>query len=86
MRIHITSEHIRRGKRRNTISCPIALALKEKYYDAYVATNFMQIREQKGDYWQKLRYSRAVKTFIQKFDAGEEVSPFSFISKAKKEL
>ena len=86
MLIHVTSEHIRLGDKNSCTNCPIALALLEKYYDVYVSADFMQIKKQPKDYFQTLQFPKTVKTFIQKFDAGEEVFPFSFTTKAKKKL
>lgn len=86
MLIHITSEHIRLGNKHSCTSCPIALALLEKYYDAYVSAKCMRIKKQPKDYFQTLQFPKTVKSFIQKFDSGEEVSPFSFTTRAKKEL
>lgn len=86
MLIHVTSEHIQNGQRNDCTGCPIALALLEKYYDARVAADFMQIKKQPYDDWRYLQFPKAVKTFIQKFDSGEEVFPFSFTTKAKEEV
>lgn len=85
MLIQITAEHIRHGKKGSPGACPIALAIMEKCYDVYVATDYLQVKKQPGGYFTDMQFPKAVETFIQEFDAGKEVSPFSFTLRAKKE-
>ena len=85
MRIHVTSEHIRHGKKGSPSACSIALAIMEKCYDVYVATDHLKVKKQPDRYFTDMQLPKAVKAFISKFDCGEEVSSFSFILRDRKE-
>ena len=86
MLIHVTSEHIRHSKQGSSSACPIALAIMEKCYDVYVSTDYLQVKKQPDGYFTDMQLPKAVKALVEKFDQGEEVSPFSFTLRAKKEL
>lgn len=85
MLIHVTSEHIKNGRKGSPSACPIALAIMKKCYDVYVGTDYLQVKKQPDRYFTNMRFPKAVKAFIRKFDCGEEVAPFSFTLRAKKE-
>lgn len=73
MRINVLKRHIEGGNRRGLCSCPIALALIEQVSCKRVEVlNFARIDGKSFDLPAK------AKTFIQKFDAGYPVEPFSF--------
>lgn len=71
--INVTEEHIAKGKRRNCRSCPIALAIKQKFNCEDVEVGYvMFIKNYKFDNPTK------VDTFIFDFDNGFPVKPFNF--------
>ena len=86
MKISITAEHIKNGKRNSCTDCPVALALLEKNYDAYVSCRKLTVRKTPADYHQPLYVPQTVRTFINNFDGGLEVFPFSFNTKKKREF
>lgn len=79
MRVEITKEDIDNGTPCSNYSCPIALALKRYYPDKVISVGKLWISIE-GVYY-KLRYykdSPIVRKFIQDFDHGMFVEPFSF--------
>ncbi len=79
---HLTQEHIDRGVKYKSSSCPIALCIAEKLglkqniygvtSDCVVSPNFLHIEDQ------TLIASSKIAQFIKDFDAGKKVTPFSF--------
>ena len=78
IRIHVTQEHIDNGIRDSCLQCPIALALLEALpiHDVWVHKEEISIFDATSNkvYGPNLQ----VRDFITRFDAGEEVEPFSF--------
>lgn len=82
-------EHIKAGKRRSRTQCPIALALGALGFGqegTCFAGTFLvdenSVQLQGPSYVVLSRYfglPRAAKRFIQQFDAGKPVKPFTFI-------
>lgn len=74
MKIFVTSEHIKRGKRGSDCECPVAIALSEYFGKTSVSDLMLLI----------LRTNKVIKTppivvdFIAKFDDNEDVKPFEF--------
>lgn len=73
--VHVTLEDIARGKRGHGRKCPIALALKRASSDQtslatwdYLATSHFRIKS-----------PREVQGFMNRFDQGACVEPFSFV-------
>ena len=85
MLIHVTSEHIKNGQKGSLFACPIALAIKKKCYDVQVSAGSLWVKKQPDGYFTNMHFPKAVKAFVRKFDCGEEVAPFSFTLRAKKE-
>ena len=87
MKLHllVTSEHIRRG-RRGIRSCPIALCLREALeplgymYVSVGHTSIGALKSRGPDAVTRLRMtpSELMLNFIQRFDAGETVTPINF--------
>jgi len=74
--IQVTQEHIDAGEPKSAGNCPVALALLEICYDPRVYPGgSMSIR-----YAGVLRWpiSKVVSKFIDRFDRGETVEPFTF--------
>ena len=96
MKINVTQECIRQGKRNDGGSCPVALAIKEVFPDSDVHVSKMGIyidnRQERSVSISSnidgaveafmlgisLKIPVNVSTFIEKYDAGQWVVPFSF--------
>ena len=79
MKLKITKKHIKEGKKKNYLSCPIAVALQERF------ANIVRVLGTEcgiGMYWYPLPLE--AQNFIKKFDAGKKVVPFNFIIKGLK--
>lgn len=80
IKIEVTQKHIDNGKSEDCYSCPIALAVSEhlhEYVEAHVmhgSVSFLPITGR--DTVTKLPFE--VRDFINEFDEGGEVEPFSF--------
>lgn len=77
MTVNVTQKHIDEGWPRVCGKCPIALALKENAWTQPMVTH-KQI-------WDCYNYGKTISNlppeaceFIEKFDKGEKVEPFSF--------
>ena len=78
-KITITNEDIRRGVRNNACACPVALAIKRVMPKATsVAVSCSRVTYKVGDQrvWKDLPKEAYV--FIENFDEGFKVKPFSF--------
>ena len=73
MKIRVTGVHIKAWKRANTLACPVALALKERgvsgakvgYYTIRLSNRIIALPDK-------------AQAFIENFDEGKKVKPFSF--------
>ena len=73
MKIKVTKEHIDKGRKKSALSCPIALAIGDKYgLDASVGPESCVIGYTICD------LPKSVKKFIKLFDNGYSVEPFEF--------
>ena len=75
--INVTAEHITDGARGNPWGCAIALALKTAFPDAElvsVGVTDFDIDDRVYD----IPFPREASTWIEAFDRGGEVEPFSF--------
>jgi hypothetical protein len=74
--IEVTAEDIARGQKFYCSNCPVALAASRALGHPVVAgANVMYVRV--GGY-PTLELPPVAKSFIEDFDSGENVSPFSF--------
>ena len=84
MIINVTQEHINQGWRKSCRRCPVALAIQEVIRDkVIIVSQRIYIYKDKEAYdlskWELiLEYPAIVKTFIDTFDDGGLVEPFSF--------
>lgn len=76
MIIHVTEEHIRRGVPTSVCGCPIALALNDALCDVYLVGKDSFAPYLSGRKIQ--RFQKKAQIFIERFDAGIPVKPFSF--------
>lgn len=87
MKINVTAEDIKNGARVHCCICPVSLAIRralnqpinlENYFN--VQTGFMLISIV-GEEVKRYNTPKSVQRFINKFDMGKEVKPFSFFLK-----
>lgn len=78
MQITVTAEHIKNGIRRDACNCPIALAIKEKFYDTHVTPDLIQIKKEKGNHWTNYKPTQKMMIFISHFDNRLTVLPTIF--------
>lgn len=76
VKVDVTADDISRGERNNTFNCPIAMALKRLGVEHPIVN-----RGYWFDSWAVLYPSRLpveARRFIEAFDQGRPVEPFSF--------
>jgi hypothetical protein len=91
MIVKVTKEHIKNGKIGNCRKCPVALAIKEATGCRYVEVDNNSIcyshkkypwrkepYKMLHDNWVRCKMTRAVYSFVEKFDEKESVKPFKF--------
>lgn len=73
MTVHVTQEDIECGDKDNVFRCPIALALRRETQQRWMVKKHFA-------YYPcgQVHLSDPVQAFIADFDAGRQVSPFSF--------
>ncbi len=76
MKINVTAEHIKRGKPKSCVYCPVALALKEQF--APVVFNGWYVWCPPLVKGALIEMPQEVLDFAADFDAGKPVEPFSF--------
>jgi len=79
--INVTEEHINNGEPGDDEYCPIALAVRDEFGlnftdDVIVCDSIRIIRD--GEEVCDVPLPRSALDFIDEFDAGEDVYPFSF--------
>ena len=78
MRIEISQEDINKGKQSDPEKCPIARAInRKKLRDVSVYSDSITWRDQKNDLCEQDNTNK-IRKFIDNFDHGIKVSPFSF--------
>lgn len=80
MKITVTMKDIQRGMPEAEYSCPIALAVKRRTHKEARVLGSDSIRAGKTQYYGP----RKIDTFIERFDVGMRVRPFSFEMKPVK--
>lgn len=78
MLIEVTEDDIKRGNQYSCYTCPIALAVCRLFPDANVQVSSYRITVETGDGFEYFYLPREAKNFIQNFDGGRSVQPFSF--------
>ena len=75
MIIKVTQEHIDKGCKLNTLSCPVALAMEEATGDNWsVGSVFFWLESKK----KAIPITIKIRYFIEDFDSGKKVLPFEF--------
>jgi hypothetical protein len=79
MRIEVTQEDIGNGKRKSCWGCPIALAVGRtanlSFGERFVGSTFIEWFDGR---WHRSEVPPLAAQFIEAFDAGKPVKPFSF--------
>lgn len=79
LRINVTKKDIAKGKRREPEDCPVALAIKrQKVAIICVGIDRIWIADKDA-----ISTPKTVQRFIERFDCGNPVKPFSFTLKAQ---
>ena len=85
MTIHVTQEHIDKGALSNSCKCPVALALqevlqKQVFVCQTVAATYRIEASDLSSIGQYDDYGlpQSVADFVRRFDAGQDVEPFTF--------
>lgn len=74
LHITVTRDHIKRGCKGSTMSCPIAIALKEALLTHDVQVKPSDLRINQVSYG----VPSSLKRFIERFDEGKIVRPLKF--------
>lgn len=81
VKIEITKSDIKKGKKQQIDSCPIALAIKRKLKARNICvSDGVAFNLEGNEYWVDLPNKASY--FIDNFDDGLKVKPFSFIMTA----
>lgn len=82
MRVKVTQRHIERATKNDCQSCPIAIAIRDLgMLEVYVADggeDEISFLDPKSGKYVDCVISEATREFIDAFDNGEKVKPFSF--------
>lgn len=76
--ISVELKHIKRGKRKDSLLCPVALAIREQVSSVWhlqASYKFLDVN------YARYHTPRSVLRFMRKFDAAKPVKPFNFILK-----
>ena len=79
MKIHVTKEDIKKGKKGDVSACPVGRALN-RYKGVECEVGYIQIIviSKDGEAGSIGEISKEVRDFINNFDAGRAVKPFAF--------
>lgn len=80
--IEVTEEDIRSGIRYDAWYCPIGIALSRILKTKIGVAKFYWDVDRGGDVRENYRLTEEAVQFVKDFDAGFDVSPFSFIQEA----
>lgn len=73
--INVTKYFIRRGTRCQSTACPVALAIHRAGLRGLSVDRWGVFKDGLAD----MRFPKKVSEFIERFDNGEPVKPFSFV-------
>jgi hypothetical protein len=79
-KITVTALDIKMGTWRCAYHCPVAMAIKRRFLDQRVIVSRTEI----GVGMEHVSLPNKAIRFIERFDAGKTVKPFSFVLKLKK--
>jgi hypothetical protein len=75
--VNVTASHIKRGVSGDSSSCPVALALRGKKYTFISVNDEIEFVNRSGSIV-TVPSPKSVAKFIDRFDDGKKVKPFSF--------
>ncbi len=85
-KIFVTKKHIKKGKRRKMLSCPIALALKQKFKDQEPEVSSEEVALWSNGDQQFYTLPQKAQKFVEDFDEGKKVKPFIFCLNIKENV
>lgn len=79
VKISVTAEHINAGEQRDCADCPVALAIKDTLHplSIEITDDFIHFGLPGGRY-SPVHTPENVSYFVDKFDDGQPVQPFTF--------
>lgn len=80
--VEVNKKHIKKGKRDNATSCPVALALQDVGFRKVSVHSYgIAFKDflTHPPSWRYVLAPRSVQRFTKRFDQGKKVEPFSFI-------
>ena len=79
MRVEVTAEHIRRGKKNDCFLCPVALAVSGACgRRVNAAVRQIGVKNRNGEDYGYVDTPVPAQQFMKAFDRGEAVEPFAF--------
>lgn len=79
MRITVTAEHIKRGRRQSARACPVALAIRTATgWQAEVGLFAIDLADRRDRFRMYVRTPPSAAEFIRRFDGCLNVAPFAF--------
>jgi hypothetical protein len=82
IKVSVTEEDILRGKRLVARACPIARAIRRDarmWKRVSVYGNYCNYYDSRGWFMNMSKLPKKCETFVNRFDEGKKVNPFSFI-------
>ncbi len=78
MQIRVTRKHIKRGKPNESVNCPVALAVAEKSHKRALVDQIDIVYRAGPNKWYIGKTPDIAAAFIEDFDIGKQVKPFTF--------
>ena len=78
MRIEVTQEDIDNGEKRKCDTCAVAIAAHRAFKDCIILVDGEQMDVIRNGKWKVIDLPDSATRFIEDFDAGRPVQPFSF--------
>ena len=80
LKVNVTQEHINKGERYSSVSCPIAWALRDALsVDCYgVNVRASEATWFDNGHWRRTWLPDTAQHFVVEFDKGHNMEPFSF--------
>lgn len=85
-KLQITQKHIDKGRKCALQFCPIALAIKETFKIRRVWVSGTEIELNIKEHFLFADMPQKAQDFVNKFDIGNKVKPFSFVLKAESDI
>lgn len=87
MKVEITKSLIKRGERASCVDCPVALAINKTFKLHHASVdNGCAMAVDKNNKTIYFKLPKKAKNFIERFDDGKRVKPFTFELREDKEF